>query len=163
MTSEIIVFSAQVVELGKKLFTSPLTSPPYGGDRNVRLRNLIDRGTMLETPEIALESNTPSGIRHVISFPVRAIGPNRLTATDRQEAFWWVGGAAAMCCEIVVTSDVDAEIGDFISVYKVGQAWATWGIGRRGNAVLLWRADRGIDLGTFDSVREALAGIITHR
>jgi hypothetical protein len=87
MTSEIIVFSAQVVELGKKLFTSPLTSPPYGGDRNVRLRNLIDRGTMLETPEIALESNTPSGTFHVISFPARAIGPNRLTPGESHMAF----------------------------------------------------------------------------
>jgi hypothetical protein len=87
---------------------------------------------------------------------------NRFTTVDRQEALFWARGVAGLWCRLVIYADPaeDEEIGDFVSIYRLGQSWASWGLARRNSQILLWRSDHGVDLGSFPSVAEALQAIL---
>lgn len=93
----------------------------------------------------------------IIQFPMRAVLANRLTVTDRQDALRWIRGEAGSACRLEISEECETdELGDFISIYRLGQVWASWGAARRGGAVLLWKADIGRDLGTFPNMQAAL-------
>jgi len=98
----------------------------------------------------------------VIPFPGPKPRPNRLAIADIQEAEEWAGGLSRLWCKLVIYESPaeDEEIGDFISIYKLGQSWASWGAARRGRNVVLWRADCGSDLGIFSRMRDALDAIL---
>jgi hypothetical protein len=99
---------------------------------------------------------------NIVWFPVISPRQNRLTPLDRREALSWARSLARLWCRVVIYDDPteDEDIGDFISVYRLGQSWASWGVARRGSHVVLWRSDQGVDIGTFPSVAEALQGIM---
>ncbi len=99
----------------------------------------------------------------VIPFPKRKQrnGVNRLTVADRMEAMAWAAGFAGLWCHLSIYADPSEheDIGDFISIYKLGQSWASWGAARRDTRIVLWRADFGQDLGYFTTMAEALEAI----
>jgi hypothetical protein len=99
---------------------------------------------------------------NIVWLPVRSPRQNRLTTVDRQEALTWARGVAGLWCRVVIYADPteDEDIGDFISIYRIGQSWASWGAARRDSHILLWRSDHGVDLGSFPSVAEALQVIL---
>jgi hypothetical protein len=98
----------------------------------------------------------------IIPFPRPKPRPNRLTILDLQEAEEWASGLPSLWCKLVIyeSPPEDEEIGDFISIYKLGQSWASWGAARRGASIVLWRADCGSDLGIFSRMRDALEAIL---
>jgi hypothetical protein len=85
-----------------------------------------------------------------------------LATADLRDARHWAAGHAGTWCRIVIYADPDEddEIGDFISIYRIGHHWAAWGAARRGRRILLWRADTGKDVGRFATMREALDLIV---
>jgi len=98
----------------------------------------------------------------IMPFPTPKPRPNRLTVADLQDAEDWASGLSKLWCKLVVYESPahDEEIGDFISIYKLGQSWASWGVARRGGSIVLWRADCGSDLGIFSRMRDALDAIL---
>ena len=87
-----------------------------------------------------------------------APGHNRLTFLDRRQAASWASGPAAALCRLQIYDDPDEddEIGDFISIYRPGENWASWCVARRGNTIAVWEAKDGKDLGSFPTVIAAL-------
>jgi len=87
---------------------------------------------------------------------------NRLTAQDRREAVCWSQGVAGLWCRLVIYADPteDEDIGDFVSIYRLGQSWASWGVARRGDQILLWQSDHGVDIGAFPTMADALQAIL---
>lgn len=110
------------------------------------------------------EAETSLHSETIIPFPSPLSRPcprNRLTVKDRLAAAEWAAGPASAWYTLVVCADPgeSEEIGDFISIYKLGQRWASWGLARRDSNVILWRTDCGSDLGPFGNVRDALEAI----
>ncbi len=106
------------------------------------------------TPGMALTGN-------VLKFPSAGSRPNRLTLLDRQQADLWINGPHAAWCSLSIFADPDEsdDIGDFISIYRVNEDWASWGVARRGDSIILWETRQGKDLGVFASTLEALDAI----
>jgi len=88
-------------------------------------------------------------------------GYTRLTFHDRRQATIWASGAAAALCRLHVYADPDEEdeIGDFISIYRPSEQWASWCVARRGHAIIVWETKHGKDLGSLPDMIEALHGI----
>jgi hypothetical protein len=98
---------------------------------------------------------------HVIPLPTVWPSPHQLTLEDRQQAAQWAAGPAGRWLEIMIYADPNEsdEMGDFISVYRLGEDWASWGVARRGDFVTAWEAQRGRDLGLYSTMLSALAAI----
>jgi len=94
-------------------------------------------------------------------MPKRARKLNRLNEQDCVDATCWRQGGACQRYRMVVCIDPaeDDDIGDFLMVYRRTEPWASWGVARRGARVLLWRCADGADIGTFETVGEALGAI----
>ena len=109
------------------------------------------------------EIATPSGNteHNILQFRMAEPRPNRLTLIDRGQASRWVAGPPGASWYIKVYDDTDEgeEIGDFISIYGVEQLWASWGVARRGDVIVLWETTRAGDLGSFPNMTAALQAI----
>jgi len=94
-------------------------------------------------------------------LPKREAGLNRLNQQDCDDAACWRQDRARQGYRMAVCIDPaeDPDIGDFLMVYRSSEPWAAWGVARRGDAVLLWRCADGADIGTFETVAEALGAI----
>jgi hypothetical protein len=108
----------------------------------------------------------PSDCREadIIPFPSPALRGNRLTIRDRIEVLAWVEAARRCGYDRVVIRERhpedDPHIGDFLSIYRAGECWATWGVARQGRALRVWRCATGADLGDFPNTEAALAAIL---
>ena len=51
------------------------------------------------------------------------------------------------------------ELESFLSIYRQGEAFARWGVVRRGASVTAWCSLTGVDVGHFTSVQEALMAL----
>jgi len=86
---------------------------------------------------------------------------NRLSPQDISQAKAWAGGSARHWCRIEICADPseDERIGDFVSIYRLHDPFASWGAARRGTRILLWRSDFGTDIGYFARMSEALGSV----
>lgn len=89
-------------------------------------------------------------------------GRNRLTIKDRREATEWIADLAGSRCKLIICANPheDEEIGDWVSISRNGQPWASWCAARRGSEILLWSGLDGTDLGSFATMRPALDSLI---
>ena len=53
-----------------------------------------------------------------------------------------------------------SEVGEFLTVYRSGEAWSRWGFARAGNAVRAWCSLTGVDVGEFRTLREAFGAVL---
>src|ERR1700729_3519612 len=71
-----------------------------------------------------------------------------LTARDRLDLHHWAG------------KDRRVEVEDGLAmIYRGGEPWAAWAIGRDGARLLLWDCITHADIGRFEAMREALAAL----
>ena len=52
------------------------------------------------------------------------------------------------------------EVGNFLSVYRHGQAWSSWGFARAGRLIRTWCCLTGADKGEFEGLAEALEAVL---
>lgn len=87
-----------------------------------------------------------------------------LTPRDRMELTELHDAARLAGYDRMVIHDRDdgdaAEVGNFLSVYKRGDAWSRWGFARRGGVIRAWCCLSGRDVGEFDSLREAVMSVL---
>lgn len=83
------------------------------------------------------------------------------TVRDRMDISLWREHVRAQGCDRMVvherTHTDPPEIESFLSIYRAGQAWASWSLARSGSCVLAWCSVTGTDIGRFASVADALA------
>ena len=53
-----------------------------------------------------------------------------------------------------------ADVGEFLTVYRSGEAWSRWGFARAGTVVRAWCSLTGVDVGEFRSLREAFGAVL---
>jgi hypothetical protein len=94
--------------------------------------------------------------------PVRAF--NRFSMRDRMEALQWAETARSHgYTRLVFDTACESsghEPGDFIMIYERDGVWASWGIGCGTEDLTLWRPSNGQTIGTFPTMRTALAAIL---
>ena len=59
----------------------------------------------------------------------------------------------------VVEGSCNPELGRYVVIHAGNTAWASWGIGRDGGALLLWDCVSHADIGRFASMQAALAAL----
>ena len=100
----------------------------------------------------------------IIPFPNRPALSSRLTMYDRMEFLAWEGAARRRgYARFVVTARTpydDPPIGDYLSIYRAGDPWASFGVARHGAVVRAWRCASGADLGEYETTAEALAAVL---
>jgi hypothetical protein len=100
----------------------------------------------------------------IIPFPQRSplVG---LTSRDRIEVSNWHEDARQLGFDRLVIHERESfdppETGSFLSVYRTGQAWSSWGIMRRGASVQAWCSKTGADVGPFPSISDALMHLLS--
>ncbi len=87
-----------------------------------------------------------------------------LTPRDRMELTELREAARSAGYDRMVIHDRDEgdddEVGNFLSVYKRGDAWSRWGFARRGESIRAWCCLTGRDIGEYGSLREALVAVL---
>jgi hypothetical protein len=101
----------------------------------------------------------------VIAFPPPARpNPNRLSTRDRIEALRWAELARGYGYPRVVLESCDeapdADLGDYLMVYRRDAVWASWGIGCVADGFMLWRPETGATIGHFATLGAALETIL---
>ena len=112
----------------------------------------------------------PSVAGAIISFALHAArAPSELqgsclTAQDRMQVGFWQVRAREAGFDRMVIHDRDegdaTEVGNFLSVYRRGQAWSSWGFARAGSRLRAWCCLTGTDVGEFTSMDAALATVL---
>ena len=100
----------------------------------------------------------------ILPFIVRSPTPlNRLTVADRVHAMTWnetiAAPAGARLTIFARQPDDGPEVGDYIGIYRADDRWAVWGATRDGGVITVWHGPSGADIGTFNSMEEALAEV----
>ncbi len=87
-----------------------------------------------------------------------------LTPTDRIVISNWRDRASSAGFDRMIVHDRDendaCEVGNFLSVYRCGQAWSRWGFARNGSRIDAWCCLTGADVGSFASLPEALEQVL---
>ena len=113
----------------------------------------------------------PEVAGNVVAFPQRKIrravsSMFCLTPLDRVDVTVWQDRARLAGYDRMVIHDRDdgdaAEVGEFLSVYRRGDAWSRWGFARVGLAVRAWCCLTGADMGEFDTLGDAFTAVL-HR
>ena len=98
----------------------------------------------------------------VIPFEGR-VSPFGLSLRDRMDVALWQSRLRHLGYDRVVIHERNAgdppEVESFLSIYREGDAFARWGVARRGDRVLAWCSATGEDVGGFASVGEALMAL----
>lgn len=102
---------------------------------------------------------------NVVAFRPR--GRNGFTVRDRIEAHEWQaalltrpGALARLDIHAEQPGDDGQEACDLLLLYRRDQRWASWGVARRDGQVGVWCCADGVDLGRFETMREALAAVL---
>jgi hypothetical protein len=101
----------------------------------------------------------------IIPYPTRAAVSSLLSFRDKVDVCRWeVACALPQIARVVIYDHVRTEANpvDFVLVYGADSPWARWGLARRGSEVILWRCSNGADLGTFETMVEALTALEHH-
>ncbi len=53
-----------------------------------------------------------------------------------------------------------SDVGDFLTVYRDGEAWSRWGFARAGHNVRAWCCLTGVDVGDYRTLREAFGAVL---
>ena len=53
-----------------------------------------------------------------------------------------------------------SDVGDFLTVYRDGEAWSRWGFARAGGIVRAWCSLTGVDVGEYRTLREAFGAVL---
>jgi hypothetical protein len=90
-----------------------------------------------------------------------------LTARDRIEVARWRHDAQRLGYDRLVIHEREwldpPDVGSFLSIYRMGEPWARWGLTRKGMSVLAWCSLTGDDFGPFVSVSDALLTLFSTR
>ncbi len=102
--------------------------------------------------------------RNVVPFP--ALRGNGFTVRDRIDALEWQATRAAQASGLA-RLDFHAghpgdghETCDLLLLYRRDARFARWGAARRAGRVGVWRCADGIDLGRFETMRQALDALL---
>jgi hypothetical protein len=99
----------------------------------------------------------------IIPFPPRPPQAG-LTARDRIEVGNWREDARQLGYDRLVVYSREAfdppDTDSFVSIYRAGEAWSSWGLTRRGSTIQAWCGKTGADLGPFASISDALLAIL---
>jgi hypothetical protein len=142
----------------------------------VEVLDYVCVSTMLENWLVAFNSGGNPGMRRrqapidpaerkgsdVIQIHYIESGHNRLTFYDRRQVAIWASGPAAALCRLQIYADIyeEDEIGDFISIYRPAEEWASWCVARRTHSIIVWETKHGKDLGSFPNMIAALHAIL---
>jgi len=100
---------------------------------------------------------------HAARSPAAAQGMC-LTPLDRIVVTTWQDRARLVGFDRMVIHDRDpgdaTEVGNFLSVYRSGQAWSRWGFARHGHVVRAWCCLTLADVGEFSCMAEALEDVL---
>ncbi|MBV9782862.1 MAG: hypothetical protein JO264_03500 [Acidisphaera sp.] len=100
----------------------------------------------------------------VIPFPRHLALSSRLTVRDRMDVLAWEDAARRRGYgRFVITARTpydDPPIGDYLSIYRAGDPWASFGVARHGRVVRAWRCGSGADLGEYETTAQALAAVL---
>ena len=87
-----------------------------------------------------------------------------LTSRDRMDLANMRERAELAGFDRLVVHDRDhgdaSDVGDFLTVYRGGEAWSRWGFARAGNTVRAWCSLTGVDIGEFRTLREAFGAVL---
>jgi hypothetical protein len=90
-----------------------------------------------------------------------------LTSRDRIEITCWQQDARRLGYDRLVIHEREwfdsPDVGSFLSIYRMGEPWARWGVARRGMSILAWCSLTGDDFGPFVSVTDALLTLFSSR
>jgi hypothetical protein len=100
-----------------------------------------------------------SAVANIVVLPKRVARLNRLREQDRAEARLWCEGLGNPRYCMLEYAEADEDLGDFILISGVDEAWATWGVARRGDTILLWRSIGGETIGSFETMALALKAL----
>ena len=111
----------------------------------------------------AVEGVVVSFAFHAARAP-SALQGSCLTPHDRIDVTAWQERAGQAGFDRMVIHDRDdgdaSEVGNFLSVYRSGQAWSRWGFARSGRRLRAWCCLTGADVGEFDSMADALEQVL---
>ncbi len=109
-------------------------------------------------------SASTSFTAEILAFPLPSLVANRLTARDRIELLHWEQQAHAhgfTRLELDTSApDGEAELGDFVSIYRGDSGWASWGVGCCRGGFTVWRPATGETVGWYPVLHQALASIL---
>jgi hypothetical protein len=109
--------------------------------------------------QIALERQSAQ----ILPFSLPRAEPNRLTMLDRIHALEWnITHAAPAGARLAIhdrRGDDGPEVGDYIGIYRADDRWAVWGVARDGALITVWHGPSGSDLGSFSTMKDALAAV----
>jgi hypothetical protein len=84
-----------------------------------------------------------------------------LSLRDRMEIAMWQPRLLHLGYDRVVVHERGPcdppELESFLSLYRQGEAFARWGLTRKGESVVAWYSVTGADVGRFGSMEEAFA------
>ncbi len=100
----------------------------------------------------------------VIPFAPKPRAAAYFTPFDRMEIHRWRDHARRLGYDRMVIHDREpgdfAEMGNFLSLYRVGESWSRWVFARKGSVVSVWCSLTGADLGEFPSLQVAFQTVI---
>jgi hypothetical protein len=109
---------------------------------------------------ISLQTDVQSQIIPFLQRPPIA----GLTSRDRIEVGHWREDARQFGYDRLVIHEREyfdpPETGSFLSVYRAGEVWSSWGVTRRGAMVQAWCCKTGDDVGPFASISDALMHLL---
>ncbi len=106
----------------------------------------------------------PGVVGVVIAFKASAKSAVYLTSIDRVELNDWREPARAAGYDRLniheCEGNADGEYGDFVCLYRRGEAWSRWGFARKGTVINVWCCLTGTDIGAFASMTSAFAAVL---
>ena len=112
-----------------------------------------------------MRNTTPSHQGNVVPFPQRLCPSQSLTKRDKQEVADFMPYAEGAGYDALMIHIVAADEGfgarDYVSAYRTGEAWSSWGFARNGEIICSWNALTSKDSGTFETMSQALGCILT--
>ena len=98
--------------------------------------------------------------------PFRPLRANAFTVRDRIEVLEWRASGPAQASgfarlDIYAEHPGDGqETCDLLLLYRRDEHWARWGAVRRADRVSVWFCADGVDLGRFETMRQALDALL---
>jgi len=100
----------------------------------------------------------------VIPFAAKPRAAAYLNAFDRMEINRWREHARLSGYDRMVIHEREpgdyAEMGNFLSLYRAGEAWSRWVFARKGHALSVWCSVTGVDLGEFPTLAAAFQAVM---
>ena len=102
-----------------------------------------------------MSDNKPRKTAEIITFRRPT---NRFTTADRMALARWEARGVRLAIH-QRRHDDPPEVEEFASIYPPQGSWAHWGAVRQGRAISVWRSRDGQDIGSFETMTEALEAV----